>query len=180
MFEAIIAICTILGGIAALEYFIEKALAKRRLRLPPESPLHEHSDAGLRATWTNKRLRAVSGGTLLVVSVTIGAYFLLRPSAIDRMAALAEGGLARHCDKAIITGHVIPHGSETFAWFEWGETPELGRDTIKQRFTEEADYYQHLAPLKENTTYYYKAVVADTYGRTDCEVRAFKTPHCGN
>jgi hypothetical protein len=334
MLEAILAICTVLGGIAALAYFVEKALAKKRLRsrLPPESPFHAHSDiarraalsqqsdearaniadlksgatcgstlatptfttsiyrvwtqsphltefvkvgwswpayffgpvwaltkrmplpagaailvgvaaayamnaakvseadvlafslvvnqflgllfgaygntlrerhlaargfllrhttlrthpvygplvAGLRALWANKRLRAASAATVLMVSVATGAYFLVRTSDTERLVAEADIQLVGNCDKALITARVIPHGSETFAWFEWGETPELGRMTIKQRFTEEADYYQHLAGLRESTTYYYKAVMMNAYGRTDCRVRAFKTPRCNN
>ena len=39
-----------------------------------------------------------------------------------------------------------------------GETPDLGNVTIKQRFTEGTDYYQDLVDLKENTTYFYRAL----------------------
>ncbi|MEI7671236.1 MAG: DUF2628 domain-containing protein [Deltaproteobacteria bacterium] len=149
----------------------EWQLAKRGFLLRDTTlrihPVYGPVVAGLRVTWTNKRLRAACVGAILVVSIATGLYFMLRPSAIDRMAAEAEVQLIRHCDKATITAHAIPHGSETSAWFEWGETPELGRATIKQRFTEENDFYQHLMGLKENTTYYYKAVLVNTYGRTD-------------
>jgi len=78
-----------------------------------------------------------------------------------------------------MNGQVIPNGSETFAWFEWGETP-LGRATIKQRFTEEKYCYQYLTGLKENTIYYNKLVVENAYGRIDSEVGAFRTPRCGS
>lgn len=162
----------------------EWQLAKRGFLLRDTTlrinPVYGPVVAGLRATWTNKRLRAVCVGAILVVSIATGLYFMLRPSVDDRLAELTKAKLVGHCDRAVITGQVIPHGSETFAWFEWGETPELGRATIKQRFTEKRYCYQYLIGLKENTTYYYKFVVENAYGRIDSEVRAFRTPHCAN
>jgi len=60
-------------------------------------PVYGPLASGLRAMWTNKRLRAVSAGTILVVSVATGLYFLLRPSAYDRLAKLTEVKLVGHC-----------------------------------------------------------------------------------
>lgn len=141
-------------------------------------PVYGPVVAGLSAMRTSRRLRAVIVWALLGLSLGTGAYFLLRSPDDQSLDALVRTQLIRNCDRAILTGTVDPRGSETFAWFEWGETPELGRTTVKQRFREKADFYQHLVNLRENTTYYSKVVVENPYGRTDTSVRAFRTPPC--
>ena len=82
------------------------------------------------------------------------------------------------CNSATLYGSVYTDGNEILAWFEWGETPDLGNSTVKQRFYEDDDYYQDIVDLKENGTYYYKAIATNVFGRADSRVLTFTTGHC--
>jgi hypothetical protein len=82
------------------------------------------------------------------------------------------------CKSATINGDVQTYGAETFAWFEWGDTPDLGNVTIKQRFTADTHYHQELVDLKENTTYFYRAMASNINGTAKGRVKSFTTARC--
>jgi hypothetical protein len=75
---------------------------------------------------------------------------------------------------------VITNGAATEAWFEWGETPDLGKKTIIQQFTADSDYYQAVVGLKEQTTYFYKSLVVNANGQSAGRVLSFTTPQCSH
>lgn len=113
----------------------------------------------------------------LVIGALSGILLLVRHTSVEESPLVGEY-LVPTCHRATIMGAVEPHGYEAFAWFEWGDTPDLGRTTPKQRFTKNAKYYQHLVGLTENTTYYYKAVFANRYGRAEGRVYTVTTSRC--
>ncbi len=70
---------------------------------------------------------------------------------------------------ALITGKVNPGGGFTSYWYQYGATPNLGKETTRQSIgsgytTISAPGY--LTGLTKNTTYYYQLVAENQYGRT--------------
>lgn len=86
--------------------------------------------------------------------------------------------LVAACDRAVMSGSVQIGGSETSAWFEWGETRELGKLTAKKLFNENAEDSQEITGLAPNTTYYYRAVARSGNRRAAGEILSFRTPKC--
>jgi hypothetical protein len=86
--------------------------------------------------------------------------------------------LVASCNRATISGKVLPSDPGTSAWFEWGETRELGNLTVKQLFSEDAEDSQEITGLMPNTTYYYRAVARFANRRVAGEIRSFRTPEC--
>jgi hypothetical protein len=82
------------------------------------------------------------------------------------------------CNTAVLEGDVETYDNPTVVWFEWGLTPELGITTMQQTFTKDADFYQHLTGLTENTRYYYRAVAENMDGRAEGQVGVFVTSRC--
>jgi WD40 repeat protein len=82
------------------------------------------------------------------------------------------------CDRAVMSGSVQIGDPETSAWFEWGETRELGKLTAKKLFNENAEDSQEITGLAPNTTYYYRAVARSGNRRAAGEIRSFRTPEC--
>ena len=134
-----------------------------------------HAVAALRAVWNHKfwRLATLAAAVTAVIGVVANTWLRLSPGERATDARLVE-----HCDRAVIRGWLKPNGGETFVWFEWGETPDLGNVTPKQRFREDAEFYQHLVGLKENTTYYYRAVLSGPEWSKNGYVWSFRTPPC--
>ncbi len=134
-----------------------------------------HAVAALRAAWNHKFWRLATLAAAATAVIAVVAHSWLQRSPGERAA---KARLVEQCDRAVISGWVKPNGSETFVWLEWGETPALGNVTPKQRFKEDAEFYQHLVGLKENTTYYYRAVVSSPEWSKDGYVLSFRTPPC--
>jgi len=86
--------------------------------------------------------------------------------------------LVASCDRAELTGDFQTSYPETSAWFEWGETRELGKVTAKQLFKENAEYSQKITGLAPNTTYYYTSVVRAGTRRVVADIKSFRTPGC--
>lgn len=86
--------------------------------------------------------------------------------------------LVASCDRAVMSGSVQIGDPGTSAWFEWGETRELGKLTAKKLFNEDAEDSQEITGLAPNTTYYYRAVARSGNRRAAGEIRSFRTPAC--
>ena len=147
----------------------------------PFQTFFAHPIVGLRAFWHDTVWSKVIAGLIVAAIVAGVAYVLRPPSPADR---LDSNNTAPHhfsvlrCKSATLNGSVQTQGDETFAWFEWGETPDLGNSTIKQRFTDDTNYYQDLVGLEENTTYYYRAMVSNINGTAEGRVISFTTARC--
>jgi hypothetical protein len=84
------------------------------------------------------------------------------------------------CNSVIVAGHVeYNYDVETFAWFEWGETPVLGNVTNPQRIMKNnTEYHQLIGGLAEDTTYYYRARTSTRQGKTSGQIKSFTTARC--
>jgi uncharacterized repeat protein (TIGR01451 family) len=79
-------------------------------------------------------------------------------------------------NSATLNGYVNPHNNATEAWFEWGTTSSLGEQTSKASYSaSSAQYNRSLTGLSPNTTYYYRAVAQNAYGKTLGDLRNFTT-----
>jgi len=147
----------------------------------PVRTLFAQPIAGLKVPWHDTVWSKVIAGIILGTFGTVGTY-VLRPHPVagrlDGTQIASHHSSVPTCKEATINGHVQPNGFETFAWFEWGETPDLGSVTTKQRFTGETDYYQDLVGLKENTTYFYKTIASNSNGTSEGRVVSFTTARC--
>jgi hypothetical protein len=135
----------------------------------------------LKALWHDSVWSKVIAGVILGALGVVGAYVLRRPSAADRLdgARIQSHRFSVYtCKKAQLNAHVEAQGVETFVWFEWGETPDLGKATIKQRFTDNTEFYQTVVGLKENTTYFYRAMASNSRGSSEGRVLSFTSAHC--
>jgi hypothetical protein len=81
------------------------------------------------------------------------------------------------CDNAIFSGSAYV-GNDALVWFEWGDTPALGRVTPKRRYLVEGPAYEPVFGLSPNTTYYNRLVGQSAFGVFKTRVRSFKTPPC--
>lgn len=81
---------------------------------------------------------------------------------------------------ATLSGTASPNGAWTAAWFEWGDTPALKNVTSARLFSGKtrAGSYDEVVTLAEGTTYFYRAVVVNAYGRAEGEVLQFETQRC--
>jgi hypothetical protein len=85
----------------------------------------------------------------------------------------------QHCSSVTLIGkHMETDGAEWTVWFEWGETRALGNITVTQRFSRNSSYEQLIAGLKENKTYYYRAVGSSKNGSFKGRVFSFTTARC--
>ena len=78
---------------------------------------------------------------------------------------------------AVLVGAVNPQGSsDTMRWFEWGTTQSLGSQTPKaNQGTSAGDFSYSISDLKQNTTYYYKAVAQNANGVVTGSLFSFQT-----
>jgi hypothetical protein len=86
--------------------------------------------------------------------------------------------ISQGCTWTQLRGSVKVADAETLVWFEWGETPELGMVTPKQRFSKDTIFYQDLINLKENTKYWYRTYSSSANGTTEGRVYSFTTRRC--
>lgn len=142
---------------------------------PPRN-LFAHPIVGLRVLWHNRVWSKVISG-IIVAGICVSEVYFLHPQPPDEHFNIAEWN-HNTCNSIIIMGSVRPYCEETFAWFEWGETPDLGNMTTKQRFNNDANYHQYLTDLKENTTYFYRVVASNSKGTTTGNVKSFTTSRC--
>jgi len=150
-------------------------------KIPPFQTLFSHPIVGLRTLWHDPVWSKVIATIIVGVLGVFGVYILRTPSTIDHAdsANIAPYHFSSpRCKSATIKGAVQGFGAETLVWFEWGETPDLGNVTMKQRFTEDTGYYQDIVDLKENTTYYYRAMASDINGTAEGRVNSFTTARC--
>ncbi len=84
---------------------------------------------------------------------------------------------------AIVLGTVNPNGADTKYWFEFGTSASLGSNSDTQSigggFMSIAAY-QFLTGLKQNTTYYYRLVAENSFGRNTGNTYTFKTTNTAN
>ena len=76
---------------------------------------------------------------------------------------------------ATLNGYVDPHGNTSQAWFEWGTTSSLGQSTSKTSFSSASQFNRGLTGLSPNTTYYYRAVAENSFGKNVGDIRNFTT-----
>jgi hypothetical protein len=81
---------------------------------------------------------------------------------------------------AAVMGAVTPRGALTTYWFEYGLTPTMGSKTLTQHIG--SGYVAIAAPgyisgLKSDTTYYYRIVAENQYGKNVGVQYTFTTPH---
>ena len=159
------------------EWYLRKRgfVFRKTLRRSPVINFVEHPIAGLTAFWNDPVWSKVISGIILAIGTALIAYFFL-PSSIQHPNNLAESfqKTVAGCKSAKMFGGVTTD-EEVLVWFEWGETPNLGNATIKQRFDSSTEFYQDLVNLKENTTYFYTVVGESSAGKSGGRVRSFTT-----
>ncbi|MEK7148511.1 MAG: hypothetical protein AAB770_01195 [Patescibacteria group bacterium] len=99
--------------------------------------------------------------------------------------AYAQSVTITTCTSATVNGTITSTsgGVQTSAWFEWGTSyvavdSGAGTDTSTQTFSTPQDFSQLISGLSPSTTYYYRAVVSNTYGTAQGGTRSFNTPAC--
>jgi len=79
---------------------------------------------------------------------------------------------------ALLNGEVNPRGAKTDVWFEWGTTPSLGNSTPRRSEgsgTDSSSYSFALTGLQPGTSYYFRAVAENAYGRNFGSIASFTT-----
>ncbi len=83
---------------------------------------------------------------------------------------------------ALLNGSVHPNGELTNVWFEWGETVSLGNSTLKQPLgngTRFLDYSAVLSGLRPATTYFYRSIAENRFGKREGQIFNFLTTGVG-
>ena len=78
----------------------------------------------------------------------------------------------------VVTGTVNPNGTITNYWYEYGKTSSLGNKTENQTIGSGFVVIQapsYIINLTKNTTYYFKLVAENQYGRADGNLFSFRT-----
>ncbi len=79
-------------------------------------------------------------------------------------------------DSATLNGHFDTHGNGATVWFEYGTTTSFGKKTASINTTTNAgDYFSNISNLDECTTYYFRAVGENQYGRDEGQRLSFTT-----
>jgi len=79
---------------------------------------------------------------------------------------------------ATLNGQVNPNGANTSYWFEYGTTQSLGQSTSMQGAgagTSWVNAAANISGLSQNTTYYFRAVAQNNYGKTNGSILSFTT-----
>ncbi len=79
---------------------------------------------------------------------------------------------------AVVTGSVVPNGAFTSYWYEYGTTPNLGSKTSDQNLGSGFGKIQasaFISGLTKNTTYYFRLVAENRFGKVSGEQLTFKT-----
>ncbi len=94
---------------------------------------------------------------------------------------VTTGAIAIPTDTTVVvSGSVIPKGSLTNYWYEIGVTPSLGSKTMTQVLGSgysaiSAPFY--ITELTKDTTYYFRLVAENAFGRSGGSVYSFQTNH---
>lgn len=122
----------------------------------------------------NTKIKLFSVGIIALAGFFIGSSF-----------ASAQTTTVASCNSATVSGTLSDTGGATTSvWFEWGTSYTAvnngsGTRTNSQTFnTAPQNFEQLLSGLSANTTYYYRAVFENTYGKSSGEIRSFMTPSC--
>ncbi len=79
---------------------------------------------------------------------------------------------------AVVTGTVNPKGARTSYWYEYGTTANLGQKTASQSVGSGFSAIQtpgYITGLTKNTTYYFRLVAENSFGRTNGAQNTVKT-----
>jgi phosphodiesterase/alkaline phosphatase D-like protein len=100
------------------------------------------------------------------------------PAPFIPATATTEAATNITTNNATINGTTNPHGATTFFWFEYGESPSLGKTTptgsvgaSKSNITVSAN----LSVLDPNKTYYFRLNTQNGYGVTNGSILNFST-----
>src|SRR3989338_3045612 len=150
------------------------------------------------------KIAILVGGIIVVAAVIGGLVYMSRGSAVDSNATTTPsiatgdtGGTVANSPQAgvptvvtssnvsptdttaIVNGNVNPRGAFTSYWYEYGFTSDtLGNKTVNQ--TVGSGFVQISAPgyitgLSKNSTYYFRLVAENQYGRVAGSIYSFKT-----
>lgn len=140
---------------------------------------HSKSDSSSASNWLSRhpRLNAfwhdpvwsklIASGIAGFAALVLAAVAYVNNRTAKPPIDLTQPKYLAHCNTAVLEGDVMTGDNVTLIWFEWGPTPELGSTTMQQTFTKDAEFYQHLSGLTENTRYYYRAVAENVDGRSE-------------
>jgi len=106
---------------------------------------------------------------LLFVSGVSDAEASQSPSVTTHSATQIEKS------SATLNGYFDPHSNYSYGWFEWGTSSSLGNTTSKIGSSSSKQFDRTITGLNSNTTYYYRAVAENDYGREYGQVRSFTT-----
>lgn len=84
-------------------------------------------------------------------------------------------------DQALLKVSIVPKGSDTSAFFEWGASTAYSSATPSRAVGNGYGFVslgQVLAGLSCGTTYHFRAVAINAHGRTDGADQSFTTPAC--
>lgn len=123
--------------------------------------------ANSKAVWNGSVWIKVFAGILLL-AVGSGIYYW------QTNLPRTESG----CRSAKLFAHIVTNDAMTSVWFEWGETPELGKRTMSQSFSEDNYYYQDLINLEKDTKYFYRAMASNINGESVGRVEWFVPNRC--
>ena len=149
------------------------------------------------------KIAILVGGIIVVAAVIGGLVYMSRGSAVDSNATTTPsiatgdtGGTVANSPQAgvptvvtssnvsptnttaIVNGNVNPKGAFTSYWYEFGTSSDLGNKTTNQ--TLGSGFVQISAPgyitgLLKNTTYYFRLVGENKYGRVAGTIYSFST-----
>ena len=93
-------------------------------------------------------------------------------------SATTNSGVAASDSTAVVNGRVTPNGALTTYWYEYGTTANLGSKTANQSVG--SGYASTPAPgyiigLLKSTTYYFRLVAENQYGRVSGSQYTFRT-----
>ncbi len=140
----------------------------------------------LRTNWIEVSVRAVAVGSTVVTvpSVIVAQYGSDGPGvAVEIFVGgrphpeLAPAGNATFTGVQL-NGTVTTGGSESWAWFEYGPSPELGARTIQQLvtdLTQPVAITQGIEDLASGTDYFYRVVASNELGVAASPLGAFFT-----
>ncbi|OHA80058.1 MAG: hypothetical protein A2747_00320 [Candidatus Yonathbacteria bacterium RIFCSPHIGHO2_01_FULL_44_41] len=122
----------------------------------------------------NKKIKLFSVGIIVIAGLFVGASF-----------ASAQTATVASCNSATVSATLNDTGGATTSvWFEWGTSYTTvdtgsGSRTATQSFsTAPQNFSQLITGLNPSTTYYYRAVFENTYGKSQGGTLSFVTPQC--
>lgn len=133
---------------------------------------------GLLSVWHDTVWSKVIAAAIVGAAAGAIALFLGQRSPNPAAGRPPRHYIVANCTMATLAGFVVPNAEETWVWFDWGDTPELGNKTRRQLVTEERAVYQDIINLKENTSYWYTIHSSNPHGAGQGQVNSFTTAKC--